>query len=80
MQFFECVIPPFYTKLQKVHSEVQVIDFQKIPVVLSKWDAVAIELTFEMSYVIAMCGKGILNLKSKHFFAIGQSHKRLLKT
>ena len=52
MQFFECLIPP-YTPLptqscNKVHSEVHIIYFQKIPAVLSKCGAIAIESTFEI--------------------------------
>ena len=48
MQFFECLIPLPTQSYNKVHSEVQVIYFQKIPVVLSKCGAIAIESTFEI--------------------------------
>ena len=49
MQFFECLIPRSYTKLNnKVHFEVQLVYFQKIPVVLSKCGAIAVESTLEI--------------------------------
>ena len=48
MQIFECLIPLPTQSYNNVHSGVQVIYFEKIPVVLSKCGAIAIESIFEI--------------------------------
>ena len=45
MQLFEYLIPPTQS-YNEVLSEVQVIDFQKIPVALSECGAIAIGMDF----------------------------------
>ena len=63
MQFFECLIPPSYKSYNKDYSEVQVIYFQKTPVVLSlsKCGAIAIESTFEIGDLKVL--KGLHHVK-----------------
>ena len=48
MPIFECLIPLPTQNYNNVHSEVQVIFFQKILVLLSKCGAIAIESIFQI--------------------------------
>ena len=49
--FFVALYPLSTQSNNKVHFEVQVIDFQKVPVVLSKCGAIAKESTFKIGHM-----------------------------
>ena len=73
-------IPRSTLSYNKVRLDVHVIDFQKIPVVLSKCDGIAIESTFEIGDVKSLQELQNLIIEPVFFFCALQSirHCQLL--